>query len=95
MTRQPHCTAHTPSDVPGYHIHVDLGGSANTYVTWKSYRYFILLVDDATRVTWVRFMEKKSEVLTVFRNFVVVLERHYNIGVCIIHTILVSLIPMQ
>lgn len=76
MTRQPHRDAHTPSDIPGYRIHVDVGGSANAYVTWKGYRYFMLLVDDATRVTWVRFMKKKSDVLTVFRDFVVMLERH-------------------
>lgn len=36
MTRQPHRDAHTPSDIPGYRIHVDVGGSANAYVTWKS-----------------------------------------------------------
>ena len=86
MTRQPHRDTHTPSDIPGYRIHVDVGGSANTYVTWKGYRYFMLLVDDATRVTWVRFMKKKSDVLTAFRDFVVMLERHYNIRVCVIHT---------
>ena len=51
MTKQPHCDAYTPSDIPGYRIHVDVEGSANAYVTWKGYRYFMLLVDDATQVT--------------------------------------------
>ena len=46
----------------------------------------MLLVDDATRVTLVKFMKKKSNVLTVFRDFVVMLEKHYNIRVCIIYT---------
>lgn len=86
MTRQSHRDAHTPSDIPGYRIHVDVGGSPNAYVTSKSYRYSMLLVDDATRATWVIFMKKKPEVLTVFRDFLVMLERHYNIRVCIIHT---------
>lgn len=87
IIRQPHRDAHTPSDIPGYRIHVDVEGSANAYVTWKGYyRYFVLLVDDFTRVTWVKFMKKKSEVLTIFRDFVVMLEKHYNIQVCIIHT---------
>ena len=86
MTRQPHRDAYTPSDIPGYQINVDVGGSANAYVTWKSYRYFMLLVDDATQVTWVKLMKKKSDVLTVFCDFAVVLEKHYNIRVCIIHT---------
>ncbi len=31
-------------------------------------------------------MKKKSNVFTFFRDFVVMLERHYNIRVCIIQT---------
>ena len=59
MTRQPHRDPHTPSDIPGFCIHLAVGGSANVYTTWKSYRYFVLPVDDATKVTWVRFIKKK------------------------------------
>ena len=86
MTRQPHRDPHIPSDVPGYRIHADVGESANVYTTWKGYKYFILFVCDATRVTWVRFMKKKSDALPLFRELVVMLERHYNIKVCILHT---------
>lgn len=85
ITRQPHRDAHIPSDILGYCIHVDVRGGANTYVTWKSYWYFMLLVDDTTHITWIRFMKKKSDVLSVFREFVIMLERHYNIRVCVIH----------
>lgn len=76
MTRQPHRNPHTPSDIPGLYIHLDVGGSANLHATWKGYRYFALLVDDATKVTWVRFMKKKSKALSIFRDFVVRMERH-------------------
>ena len=51
MTRQSHRNAHTPSDIPGYCIHMDVEGSVNAYDTGKGYRYFMLLVDDAMRVT--------------------------------------------
>ncbi len=47
---------------------------------------FSLYLLTATRVTWVKFMKKKSNVLTVLSDFVVMLERHYNIRVCIIYT---------
>lgn len=86
LAKRTHRNAHTPSDILGYYIYVDVKGSANAYVTWKSYRYFMLLVDNVTRATRVRFMKKKFDVLTVFRDFVLMLERHYNIQVCIIHT---------
>ena len=84
MTRDPHCNAYTPSDIPGYRIYVDVGESANAYVTWKGYQYFMLLVEDVTQVTWVKIMKKKSNVLTVFRDCLVMLERYYNIKVFII-----------
>lgn len=47
MTRQPHRDPHIPSEVPGFRIHADVGGSANVYATWKGYKYFILFVCDA------------------------------------------------
>ena len=31
-------------------------------------------------------MKKKSDVLLVFKDFIILLERHYNIWVCILHT---------
>ena len=31
-------------------------------------------------------MKKKSDILNVFRDFVVMLERYYNIKVCVLHT---------
>ncbi len=30
-------------------------------------------------------MKKKSDVLFVFKDFIILLERHYNIQVCILH----------
>lgn len=86
MTRQPHCNPHTPSEIPGFCIYLDVGGSANVYAIWKGYWYFALLADDATKVTWVGFMKKKSEALSIFWDFVVILERHYNMKVCVLYT---------
>ena len=86
MTRQPHHDTHISSNIPGHRIYADVGGSSSTYVTWKSYRYFILLVNNATHVTWFRFMKKKSDILNIFRDFVVMLEEHYNIKVYVLHT---------
>ena len=86
MTRQPHRDPHIPSEIPRFRIHLDVRGSANVYATWKGHRYFALLVDNAIRVTWVCFIKKKSDALSVFKDFVILLEKHYNIWVCILHT---------
>lgn len=76
IIKQPHRDPHIPSEIPGFCIHLNVGGSANIYATWKGYQYFALLVDDATRVTWVCFMKKKSNALSVFNDFVVLLKKH-------------------
>lgn len=86
MTRQPHQDQHILSRIAVFYIDLDIKESANVYITWKGYRYFALFVDDTTRITWVYFMKKKSDILSVFKYFIVLLEKYYNIQVCILHT---------
>lgn len=86
ITRQPHCNPHTPSEIPGFSIHLDVRESANVYITWKDYHNFAFLVNDATKVTCVCFIKKKSETISIFRNFVVIMDRYYNIKICILYT---------
>lgn len=45
----------------------------------------MLLVNDVTNITWVRFRKRKSEIITVFHNFTVMLEKYYNIKVFVIY----------
>lgn len=73
MTNQPHYNAHTPFDILEYYTYVDAEESANAYITWKGYWYFILLIANVTRVTSVRFLKKKSNVLIVIGDFVFML----------------------
>ena len=86
ITKQLYCDLHTLSKILGYQIYANVEGSANSYITWKDYQYFVLLVDDVIRVTWVQFMKKKSDIFSVFYDFVMILERQYNIQVCVLHT---------
>ncbi len=86
MTRQPYRDSNISSEILGFRIHLDVGRSANVYATWKGNRYFVLLVDDATHVTWVCIMKKKSNLISVFKGFVILIRKHYTIRVCILHT---------
>lgn len=83
MITQPYHDAYILYDIPEYHIHVDVGENASTYMTWKSYQYFILFDGNAIYITWVRFMIKKSDILSVFCDLIIIFERHYNIRVCV------------
>ena len=49
-------------------MHTDVCGPMHT-PSHAENRYFILFIDDFTRMTWVYFMRQKSEVFTIFRKF--------------------------
>lgn len=49
-------------------IHVDIWDSYRVFTRGK-FRYFLTLVDDCTRVTWVYLMEMKSEYLNTLMKF--------------------------
>lgn len=42
--------------------------------TLESYRYFLIIVDNHTRNTWIYLMKRKDEVLTVFLQFLKMIE---------------------
>ena len=49
-------------------VHTDVCGPMRTPSQDKN-MYFILFIDDYTRMTWVYFMRQKLEVYGVFRKF--------------------------
>ena len=49
-------------------VHTDVCGPMRT-LTFKKNRYFILFIDDYSRMTWVYFMRERSEVFTIFKKF--------------------------
>ena len=46
--------------------------------TPEGYKYFLTIVDDHTRVTWIYLLRTKSEVLQVFLDFLSMVERQYK-----------------
>ena len=46
--------------------------------TQEGYRYFLTIVDDHTRVTWVYLLKLKSDILTVFPDFIKMIETQYS-----------------
>jgi hypothetical protein len=49
-------------------IHIDLCGPNRTKIL-QGEHYFMLLIDDYTRMTWVVFLKKKSEAIDKFKVF--------------------------
>lgn len=55
-------------------VHMDVCRPIQTLFHSQN-RYFILFIDDFTRMTWVYFMGQKSEVFTVFEKFKTFVEK--------------------
>ena len=49
-------------------IHCDIWGPYK-HSTYANYRYFLTIVDDCSRFTWIFLLKHKSEALTVIMNF--------------------------
>ena len=61
-------------------IHIDVWGPFQT-PTHDSYKYFLTLVDDCTRVTWLYILKDKGSVATVFPEFLQFVKTQYNCNV--------------
>lgn len=66
-------------------VHLDVWGPFGIE-SIEGYKYFLTLVDDCTRATWVYMMKNKSEVLTVFPIFVQHVKTQYNTDIKVIRS---------
>ena len=56
------------SQIPYELIHSDVWGPSPK-TTMSGVRWFVIFVDDCTRMTWLYLMKNKNEVFSVFRSF--------------------------
>lgn len=61
-------------------VHIDTWGPYKV-CTREKYRYFLTLVDDFSRVTWVYLLQTKSEYLTTMISFYNYVKCHFNVGI--------------
>lgn len=66
-------------------IHVDIWGSYRT-PTLSSAKYFLAIVDDSSRVTWVFLMHSKYEARSLLQNFILFVENQFATRVKIVRS---------
>ena len=66
-------------------VHSDVWGPAPVEIH-SGIKWFVLFVDDYTRVTWLYVMKNKSEVFSVFRCFRKMVETQYSAKIQILRT---------
>ena len=55
-----HKTTDSRSDQKAYRLHMDISGIKNTSI--KGYHYFVLITNNATRYTWIRYSKQKNTI---------------------------------
>ena len=70
-----HTTSH-PLEI----VHTDLCGPTRTKILQGEY-YFMLFIDDYTRMTWVTFLKEKSEAFEKFKKFKAKVENETNLKI--------------
>lgn len=58
-------------------IHIDIWGPFHIQ-THEGFRYFVTIVDDCSRVTWVYLLRAKSDGVPIFKNFYAMVLTQYN-----------------
>ena len=58
-------------------LHVDIWGP-NLMLSVHGYRYYLTVVDDFTRHTWISFMQSKSETRNCLTNFINMVETQFS-----------------
>ena len=65
------------SDVPFALIHSDVWGPSPVS-TMSGIRWFVIFVDDCTRMTWLYLLKHKDEVLDVFKSFRAMIQTQFS-----------------
>lgn len=66
--RVPYPVSFKKCEKPFMIIHSDVWGPSPITVS-SGIRWFVIFVDDCTRMTWLYLIKNKSEVFAVFRSF--------------------------
>lgn len=80
MAKQKKLSYPSPNNICKHNLellHIDIWGPFSVE-TVDGFRYFLTIVDDHSRSTWVFLLRTKQEVLTVFPTFIQQVENKYN-----------------
>ena len=66
-------------------IHCDIWGPYRTPSTYGAH-YFLNIVDDSSRATWVYLMQARTEASKLLKNFIVRVKNQFNRGVKVVRS---------
>jgi len=85
LHRQPFPLSTTRASTIFELIHVDIWGPYKC-ATYDGYKYFLTIVDDHSRATWVHLMTTKSNAFPLLQQFISFAENQFGVSVKIVRT---------
>ncbi|CAL9006673.1 unnamed protein product, partial [Prunus brigantina] len=85
QTRIPFSLSRTSTSSPFELLHCDIWGPHHVH-SHTGARYFLTIVDDFTRCTWVFLMSLKSETQTLLKSFFALVKNQFNATIKTLHT---------
>ncbi|GKC56599.1 retrovirus-related pol polyprotein from transposon TNT 1-94 [Tanacetum coccineum] len=83
--RQTFKPSNTIVKVPFSLIHSDVWGPAPV-IEGQSFRYYVIFVDDCTRITWIYFLKNKAEVYDRFTAFYAMIQTQFKKSIQIVRS---------
>ncbi|KAH9680638.1 retrovirus-related pol polyprotein from transposon RE1 [Citrus sinensis] len=75
----------TKTTLPLQLIYADLWGPSHTFST-QGYKYYLSILDDFSRFTWIFPLSAKSDAIEVFSNFKLFIENHLQLKIKTVQT---------
>lgn len=83
--RVPYHVSNTQREMPFSLIHSDVWGPS-PIVTTNGNRWFVIFVDDCTRMTWLYLLKRKDEVFDVFQSFYIMIQTQFSVKIKALRT---------
>lgn len=83
--RVPYPVSHTKKDMPFSLIHSDVWGPSPV-ITPPGNKWFVIFVDDFTRMTWLYLIKQKDELFSVFQSFHVMIQTQFSTKIKVLRT---------
>lgn len=85
QTRLSFPTSSSRANLPFELVHMDLWGPYRT-PTFDKKQYFLTVVDDYSRFTWVHLLQLKSETLVAVKHFLIMIKTQFNAHVKVVRS---------
>jgi hypothetical protein len=65
-------------------IHSNVWGPSH-FISKRGHKYYIIFINDFSHHTWIYFIKHRSDALSIYKNFSVMIRTHFNTSIRVFH----------